>query len=116
MFPLTLRERRQLVTICHRFESMKHSSAMPLAFTEHGVTMLASVLNSDRAIRASIGITGAFVRLRRMAASHQRFARRLSELESRIDRNDSAVASMQEALDSFLTPSEIPPRKIGFSP
>jgi hypothetical protein len=44
MFQLTIKERNQLVTICHRFKTMKHSNSLPYAFTEHGVAMLASVL------------------------------------------------------------------------
>ena len=54
MFKLTTEEKDELVTICHRFGTMKHSSTLPYAFTEHGVAMLASVLRSDRAIIISI--------------------------------------------------------------
>jgi hypothetical protein len=53
-FRLTQEERLQLVTICHRFQSMKHSSVCPFAFTEHGVAMLACVLNSKQAIEMSV--------------------------------------------------------------
>ncbi|MBI1857888.1 MAG: ORF6N domain-containing protein [Candidatus Melainabacteria bacterium] len=47
MFILTTKEKRELVTKCHRFKSMKYSSSLPYAFTEHGVAMLATILNSD---------------------------------------------------------------------
>jgi len=50
MFRVTKAEKDELVTNCDRFRSLKHSSAMPRAFTEQGVAMLSSVLNSDRAI------------------------------------------------------------------
>ena len=51
MFLLTKEERNELVAICNRFQTMKHSSVLPYAFTEHGVAMLASVLRSERAIK-----------------------------------------------------------------
>ena len=50
MFQLTDEEQNELVANCDRFEKLKHSTSNSYAFTEHGVTMLASVLNSERAI------------------------------------------------------------------
>ena len=50
MFQLVRKEKEELVTNWHQFESLKHSYRMPYAFTEHGVAMLASVLNSERAV------------------------------------------------------------------
>lgn len=61
MLPLTEEERDELVAICNRFRTMKHSSTLPYAFTEHGVAMLASVLKSERAIKISIIIIKTFV-------------------------------------------------------
>ena len=54
MFQLTQEEKEQLVPIWHRFKTMKHSTSLPYVFTEHGVAMLASVLNSDRAIKIAV--------------------------------------------------------------
>jgi len=54
MFQLNPEEKNELVTKCHRFETMKHSSVLPYAFTEHGVAMLASVLKSETAVKISI--------------------------------------------------------------
>lgn len=51
MFQLNIEERNQLVTICHRFRTMKHATSLPYAFTEHGVAMLASVLKSERQLK-----------------------------------------------------------------
>jgi hypothetical protein len=68
MFRLTREERDELVTNCDRFQPLKHSTATPHAFTEQGVAMLSSVLNSERAIEVNILIMRAFVRLRRMDA------------------------------------------------
>jgi hypothetical protein len=58
MFRLDREEMNELVTNCDRFESLKHSSVPPHAFTEQGVAMLSSVLSSPRAIHANIQISG----------------------------------------------------------
>jgi len=60
MFQLTQKEKLELVTICDRFRSLKHSTTEPYAFTEQGVAMLSSVLNSERAILVNIQIMRAF--------------------------------------------------------
>jgi hypothetical protein len=59
--------------------------AKPYAFTEQGVAMLSSVLNSERAIKVNIEIMRAFVRLRRLLASHADLARKLEALEKKYD-------------------------------
>ena len=67
MFELTKNEWRELVTNCDRLpENIKHSSVSPFAFTEHGVTMLSSVLRSEIAISISIQIVRAFVAMRQL--------------------------------------------------
>ena len=64
MFALDKSEKDELVTNCDRFETMKHSSAMPYAFTEQGVAMLSSVLKSPTAVEVNIQIMRAFVAMR----------------------------------------------------
>ena len=71
MFRLTKEEKQELVTNCDRFQTLKHSSALPSAFTEQGVAMLSSVLNNERAIQVNIMIMRAFVRLRQMVVAHK---------------------------------------------
>ena len=56
MFKVTEKETSELVTNCDRFRTLKHSSSTPYAFTEHGIAMLSSVLNSERAITINIEI------------------------------------------------------------
>ena len=79
------------MTICHRFKTMKHSISHPYAFTEHGVAMLASVLKSDRAVKISINIIKAFVKLREMISTHKELAHKLAELEQKIERHDEEI-------------------------
>ena len=81
------------------------------AFTEQGVAMLSSVLNSDRAIEVNIQIMRAFVKLREMIASHKDLARKLVTLEKKYDDNFKVVF---EAIRALMTPAEKPKKKIGF--
>jgi len=64
MFQLNDVEKNELVTNCDRFKTLKHSTSNPYVFTEHGVAMLSSILNSDTAIEVNILIMRAFVLIR----------------------------------------------------
>jgi hypothetical protein len=85
MFQLTTEEKEQLVTNWHRFKSLKHSTTRPYAFTEHGVAMLSSVLNNERAIHVNIQIIKTFIRLREIASTSRELSRKLKELELKYD-------------------------------
>lgn len=111
MFPLTRKETRQLVTNCDRFRTLKHSSVSPHVFTEQGVAMLSTVLNSERAIRVNIEIMRTFVRLREILATHKELARELEELEKRYDIQFRAVF---DAIRHLMCKEQKPKQKIGF--
>ena len=81
MFQLTSPEKIELVAICDRFNALKHSTVMPYAFTEQGVAMLSSVLNSERAILVNIQIMRAFTQLRRMLLTNHELRRKITEIE-----------------------------------
>ena len=83
----------------------------PYAFTEEGVAMLSSVLNSPRAIRVNIEIMRAFVRLRQMLATNANLERRLNELERKYD---SQFKGVFDAIRQLMAPSAAPQKKIGF--
>jgi hypothetical protein len=93
----------------------------PRAFTEHGAIMATTVLNSPRAIEASVYVVRAFVQMRETLASHKQLAVRLNELEARlgrrIDGHDRALGEILGAIRQLMTPPE-PQRKrgIGFLP
>jgi len=114
MFQLTPQEKNELVTICDRFKRLKHSSVLPRAFTEQGVAMLSTVLNSDRAIEVNITIMRVFVRLRQMMASHRALAGKLAELEERIQDHDEQITDIFKAIRQLMAPPMKPKRKIGF--
>jgi hypothetical protein len=86
----------------------------PMAFTEQGVAMLSSVLNSDRAIEVNIAIMRAFVQLRKMIASNKDLAQKLKELEKRLEKHDEDIKLIFEAIRELMTPPDTPPKKIGF--
>ena len=112
MFKLTRSEKNELVTNCDRFKTLKHSTVTPYAFTEQGVSMLSTVLNSERAIHVNIEIMRAFVRLRKMLASNAELARKLDALEKKYDEHFKVVF---DAIRELMTPpAQTKKGKIGF--
>jgi hypothetical protein len=89
----------------------QHIKYRPYAFTEHGILMLSSVLNSKTAIKVNIEIMRAFVRLRRILASHADLARKLEALEKKYDAQFKIVF---DAIRQLMAPPEPKRRPIGF--
>jgi uncharacterized protein YjcR len=114
MFELTREEYNSLRSQFGTLKRGAHSKYLPFAFTEQGVAMLSSVLNSDRAIEVNIAIMRAFVQLRRMIASNEELARKLEELEHKIKKHDEDIGLIFEAIRELMTPPDTPPKKIGF--
>lgn len=113
-FRLAAEEKKEVVTNCDHLGRLRFSPALPYAFAEHGAIMAANVLNSPAAVRASVHVVRAFVRLREMIASHRALAKRLEELEARYDRQFKVVF---DAIRELMTPPEPKPRRrIGFVP
>jgi len=87
----------------------------PYAFTEQGVAMLSSVLNSRRAISINVVIMRAFVHLRELLSSHHELATKLAELEKKFEGHDAAIANLFEAIRQLLAnPKPSHDRKIGY--
>jgi len=87
---------------------------LPWVFTEHGAIMLASVLNSDIAVEASVRVVRAFVRLREMITANSALAAKFAELERRLDSHDGQIAQLFAAIRQLLTPAPTKKRQIGF--
>ncbi len=87
----------------------------PYAFTEQGVAMLSSVLNSVQAIAVNIAIIRAFVKLRETLAAHQELAAKLNELEHKLEVHDEAIRDILEAIRQLMAPLDKPKRRIGFT-
>ena len=121
LFQLTAEEaelsRSQFATLkSGRGQNIKYR---PYAFTEHGAIMAATVLNSPRAVEMSIYVVRAFVKLREILASNKDLARRLDELEARIEKklttHDEAIAAMLSAIRQLMNPPQPKRRGIGFT-
>jgi hypothetical protein len=84
----------------------RHRKYLPYAFTEQGVAMLSSILNSARAIQVNIAIMRAFVRLREIIASHKELDKRLADLELLVDSHDKRIGSLFDAIRLLLAPEE----------
>ena len=91
---------------------------LPMAFTEHGAIMAATILNSPRAVEVSVYVVRAFVELRELLAGNKELAAKLSELESRIERkletHDQAIAGVINAMRELMKPPDTKKRPIGF--
>jgi len=114
MFQLTSEEAKLLQSSRSQFATLKRGQNikyLPYAFTEHGSIMAANVLNSERAVQASVQVVRAFVRLRQMLTSNTELARKLDELEGKYDRQ---VKIVFDAIRQLMSPP-LPGRKqIGF--
>ncbi len=116
MFQLTAEESQSLRS---QFATLipghgQHRKYAPYAFTEQGVEMLSSVLNSKRAIEVNIAIMRAFVRLREILASHKELARKLDELERKWSEHDQKFALVFEAIRQLMLPPPEPEKKEKF--
>jgi len=87
---------------------------LPLAFTEHGAVMAANVLNSARAIKMSIFVVRAFVRMREMFAANQQFLSKLSELEQRLESHDAEIQDLFDTIRQLTAPLPAKHSRIGF--
>jgi hypothetical protein len=112
MFQLNSQEflnlRSQFVTSSSGHGGRRH---LPYIFTEQGVAMLSSVLNSERAVQVNIAIMRTFVKLRQLLASNAELARKLAAMEKKYDSQFKVVF---DAIRQLMTPPEAKKRKIGF--
>jgi len=79
---------------------------LPYAFTEQGVAMLSSLLNSERAILVNIAIMRTFVKLRKILSTHKELADKLSQLERKIEKHDKEIKTIFDAIRQLMTPPE----------
>jgi len=87
---------------------------LPFAFTEHGALMVASVLNSPAAVKSSILVVRAFVRLREILADNKELAQKLKELELKTETHDEQISAIFNAINRLLTPPPVTKKKMGF--
>jgi hypothetical protein len=107
-----LRSRSQ-IAILKRGKNIKY---LPYVFTEHGAIMAANVLNSPQAVRMSVFVVRAFIKLREMLATHNELAHKLAELERKLQNHDESIRSLVVAIRQLMRPlePEPPKKRIGF--
>jgi len=110
MFQLTSEEFKNLI-FHFGISSWGGTRKLPYAFTENGVAMLSSVLNSKRAVQANIQIMRTFTRIRELIATHKDLARRLDDLEKKYDSQFKVVF---DAIRQLMAPPEPKKKEIGF--
>jgi len=86
----------------------------PMAFTEQGVAMISSVLNSKRAVQVNIAIMRAFLQMRELLSTNKKLAQKLVEMEKRLTEHDENFQVVFEAIKQLFEEDEKPKRKIGF--
>ena len=117
MFQLSRQENQALLLQIARAKGRGGRQTAPCAFTEHGVAMLSSVLNSERAVQLNILIIRTFVKLREMLATHKDLAERMEMLEATQKHHTSVIKLLAEEIGKM---NELPPASprnpIGFHP
>jgi hypothetical protein len=121
-FQLTAAEKAEVVANCDHLARIKFSPVLPRAFTEHGAIMAANVLNSPRAVRMSVFVVRAFVKMRSAFADSRELARKLvlleRELKTRLNIHEAAIVDVLQRIMKILDPPppppEPPPPEIGF--
>ena len=114
MFQITQQEKDEVVANCDHLKSLKFSSTLPYVFTEHGAVMMASVLNSERAIKMNIQIVRIFAQLREMALTHKDILIKLAKIEKKITNQDEDIKLLFDAVKSLLKEPEVKREKIGY--
>jgi len=118
MFQLTLEEGKAVMLSRSQFVTLKRGQNIkyrPHVFTEHGAVMLANVLKSPVAVRASIQVVRAFVHLRQMLATNEDLARKIEALERKVGKHDADLQAILGALHKLLQPpAPAAKRPIGF--
>jgi hypothetical protein len=111
MFELTKNEKDELVAICDRLATLKHSSINPLVFTEQGVSMLSSVLNSEKAIQINIEIMRAFARYRALLRENEDLKKEILKLDNKLNQ---AFKYLLDKIDALHQKTIIPRKPVGF--
>ena len=116
---LSARETKELQGLRSQSVILKrgqHLKFRPLAFTEHGAVMAATILNSPRAVQMSIFVVRAFLRLREWVVGQAELAAKLSDLERRVGAHDHELKAIIQTIRTMLEPPVPPTKQIGFRP
>lgn len=114
MFQLTKEEKSEVVAKCDHLNGLKFSNQLPYAFTEYGAVMLASVLNSEKAIIANIQIVRVFIKMREMLLTQKDILLKIEQLEQSNKSNRIDIQTLFKALRSLIEPIKEERKRIGY--
>ena len=115
MFQLAKEEWQVLITESDNLpDTVKFSPALPFAFTEHGVLMLANVLKSDRAMEISIRIIEVFIKMREIMLTNKDILLQLEKMERKLTGHDENIQIIVKYLKQLINPPQQAHKKIGF--
>jgi hypothetical protein len=114
MFELTQEEHEILRSQIAALKRGEHSKYPPFAFTEHGVLMLSSVLNSKRAIEVNIRIMRVYTRLKEMLLTNKDILLKVEQMEKRMGKQDDKIQAVFDYLKQFIQEQEKPMVEVGF--
>ena len=117
LFRLNQAEKAQVITNCDHLRGLRFAKSLPFAFTEHGALMAANVLNSPEAVKMSVYVIRAFIKIREELTTNAAILKRLAEIDNTLLVHDTALRDVYQKLLPLLSPPpENPKRRIGFSP
>jgi hypothetical protein len=124
MFQLSKAEKEEVVAECDHLRTLKYSPNLPYVFTEHGAVMLASILNSDRAIEVNVRIVKLFNAMREVVRTNQQLLLKLERIDRHLlqhghslKQHEEEIGALFELIDELRKQKELPeePREpIGF--
>jgi hypothetical protein len=115
IFQLNAAEKLEVITNCDHLKRLKFAKSLPLAFTEHGALMAATVLNSPQAVSMSVYVVRAFIQMREQLLANREILKRLTEIDKTLLQHDSVLRDIYRKLLPLLQPPPEPPkRRIGF--
>ena len=117
LFRLNQAEKTQVITNCDHLRALRFAKSLPFAFTEHGALMAANVLNSPEAVKMSVYVIRAFIKIREELATNAAILKRLAEIDNTLLVHDTALRDVYQKLLPLLSPPpDKPKRQIGFNP
>jgi intracellular sulfur oxidation DsrE/DsrF family protein len=111
MFQLTKKEFHEVITNCDNLLQLKYAPALPMVFTEQGVSMLSSILKSKQAVKVNIAIMRAFVQMRQLLEGNKELTRKINELEKKYDGQFKIIFN---AIKTLIHQKQQPRERIGF--
>ncbi|HWZ22359.1 MAG TPA: ORF6N domain-containing protein [Cytophagaceae bacterium] len=114
MFELTKKEVHFLRSQIATLENSQHYKYLPFVFTEHGVLMLSSILNSERAIEVNIQIMRIYTKLKEILLTHKDILLKVEQMEKNLGKQDEKIKAIFDYLKQFIKEKNVPIPKIGF--